>query len=181
MSWTGAYIYKTSGTGVMRRRFRMGELRSALLTLRVHRGSNVLIGACFLAICTFSVVQVPAQTSPSPQQAKAHEAKAGKEGEYGACSAKADALASRIRESAARDAGEYPEKISEENGEGASAANLTLQAPPTEDSTRKEVGGGEPATDVRQESHSEKPARPNTGSPQQCTLSKDSRETEHIP
>lgn len=165
----------------MRRRFRMGELRSALLTLRVHRGSNVLIGACFLAICTFSVVQVPAQTSPSPQQAKANEAKAGKQGEAEACGAKADALASRARESAARDAGEYTEKMSEENGEGASAANLTLHAPSAGDSTRREVGGGEPARDVRQESHSVEPARPNSGSPQQCTLSKESRETEHVP
>jgi hypothetical protein len=165
----------------MRGRFRIAELRSAALSLRVHSVANVLIGACFAAISTFTVAQVPAQTSASPQQAKADEAKAGKQGESAACSTKADALASRIRQSAQQDAGENPEKMSEENGEGASAANLTLRAPSTTDSTRKEVHGAEPATDVEQESHSEERARPNTGSPQQCTLSKGSRETEHVP
>lgn len=165
----------------MRGRFRIGELSCAGPTSWAHWGANMLVGACFVAISAFTVAQVPAQTSPPPQQAKANGVKAGKQGESGACDAKADALASRIRESAARDADEYPEKISEENREGTPATNLTLQARSTEDSTSKEVRGGEPATDVRQQSHSEESSRPNTGSPQQCTLSKGSRETEHAP
>jgi hypothetical protein len=165
----------------MRGRFRIGESPSVVPTLRAHWGANMLAGACFVAMSTFTVAQVPAQTSPPPQQAKANEVKAGKQGESGACDAKADALASRIRESDARDAGEYPEKMSEENREGTSATNLILQDRSTEDSTSKEVRGGEPATDVGQQSHSEESARPNTGSPQQCTLSKGSRETEHAP
>jgi hypothetical protein len=181
VSRTSAYIYNTSGNRVMRGTFKIGERRRAVLSLRFPWGGNVLIAACFVAISIFTAAQVPAHEPPSPQQAKADEAKAEKEGESGACSANADALASRIRESAAREAGEHLEKISEENGEGASATNLTLQAPPTRDSTRKKVQGGEPAADVRQESHREEPGRLNTGSPRQCTLGKGSRETELSP
>jgi hypothetical protein len=164
-----------------RRRFGIGELRSAVVTLRVHWGANVLIGACFVAISTFTAAQAPAQASQSPQQANANEAKAGKKSESAACVAKSDDLASPNRESAQREAGENSERISsEENGEATSGTNLTLRAPSTTDSTSEKVQGGEPAADVHQESHSEVPAHSNAVSPQQCTASKGSRETEHV-
>jgi len=162
-------------------RFRIGKLRGELLTLRVRWGANVIIGACFVVMSTFTAAQALAQTSPSSPQANANEANGEKKGDSEACVAKTDASASRIPGPAARDVGEYPEKISEENGDAASATNLTLQAPSATDSTGKAVQGGEPVSDVRQESQSEDPTRRNPGSPQQCTLGKGSRDTEHVP
>jgi hypothetical protein len=164
----------------MRSRFRIG-LRNGVLTMRVDWGANLLIGVCFIAISAFTAAQAPAQTSSSPLQTKANETKAEKESVSGACDTKANDLASRIQESAAQNAGEYPDKMSEGNGKGASATNLTLKTQSTTESTTKEVEGGEPAMEVRQASRSEESARPNTNSPQQCTVSKGSRETEHVP
>ncbi len=151
-------------------------LRSAVPALPVHWSANVFVGACLVAIGTFTAAQVPEQTSPSPHQTKAK----AKEVESGSCGAKSDALGSRIRGSAPRDASGYPERVSEETGEKALATNLTLQAPSPADSARNEAQGDEPATDVHQESR-EEPARPQARSPQQCTLSKGSRETERVP
>lgn len=162
-------------------RFRIDKLRGEPLTLRVHWGANVLIGACFVVMSTFTAARAVAQTSPSSPQAQANEANAGKKGDSEACVAKPDASAGQIPGPAARDAREYPETISEENGDAASATNLTLQAPSTTDSAKKDVQSGEPASDVPQESQSEESTRRNPGSPQQCTLSKGPRETDHVP
>jgi hypothetical protein len=160
----------------MRGRFSIGKLRSAALTLLARWGANVFIGACFLAISTFTASQVPAPTSPSSRQGRGNVAKAGKEVDRGSCDAKANDLANPAQETP-READGYQEKISSENGE---PTNLTLHASSPEDSSGNDAQGGEPTTDVRRESYSEEPARLNTESPKQCTVSKGSRETEPV-
>jgi hypothetical protein len=165
----------------MGQRFSIGALRTVVLSLGTHWSTNVFLWLGLAAISTFTAAQVPAQASPAPHQAEAIKANAKKEAESGSCVAKSDARADRIQGAAPRDAGGNAEKVSEESDGGASAANLTLHTASTTDSTINDVQGDDLETDIHQESRSEEPARPNPLSPQQCTLSKGSREKEHVP
>jgi hypothetical protein len=179
MSCLDDYMCKASGIGVMKRRFSMGTLGSAALALPFRSSANVFVLACLATISTFTAARVPAPASP--HQAKANQAKSENEAESESCPTKPDALADRIEAPATRDASGDPEKVSEESESGASAANLTLKAPSTTDSMIDEGQDNAPETDNRQESHGKELRRPDARSPQQCTLSKGSRETEHVP
>jgi hypothetical protein len=152
---------------------------SAVLSLPFRSSANVFILACLATISTFAAAQVPAQSSS--HQAKANQARSEKQAESESCRAKPDASADRIKGPAARDTSGDPGKVTEETESRASAANLTLQVPPTTDSMIDEGQGEGPETDDRQESRSKELGRPNARRTQQCTLSKGSRETEHVP